>query len=120
MIRHVPQPSGSKVCGQACIAMVLGISLDDAVKLVGHARATRTKEISAALGQLGPLVRLSRKHSLPDRCIMKVRIPNQSNWHWVLKDGSMVFDPSRGHAMSWVSWAETVKGCTVSSFLEVV
>ena len=39
------QPVGSNMCGQACIAMIAGISIEEAVKAVGHRHSTKTREI---------------------------------------------------------------------------
>jgi hypothetical protein len=40
-------------CGQACVAMIAGISLEQSIVLFGHAHATRTKEVIAVLRKLG-------------------------------------------------------------------
>lgn len=48
-MRLVRQPEGSRLCGQACVAMLLGISLDGAVELVGTRRGLRARQIVEAL-----------------------------------------------------------------------
>ncbi len=50
MTEHVLQPEGSMVCGSACVAMALGIPLEEAVSRMGHRRGVRNREMVAALG----------------------------------------------------------------------
>jgi hypothetical protein len=52
-VNLVRQPPGSVLCGQACLAMVAGLTLDEACYLVGHRQQTGPSEIAPALGALG-------------------------------------------------------------------
>jgi hypothetical protein len=100
---HVQQPYGSNLCGQACIAMLSGSSLNDAVRLVGKSGLTRTRDLVAAIrtgrgflmGVRCPdsLIRL-RENSLPRNCIVKASSPDRKRSHWMLIWKYVLHDPS--------------------------
>lgn len=80
-------------CGQASLAMILNITIQQAIELIGHETITTDTEITKALGvdnifDLGkpPKVGLYlQKHRNPDK-------PKQEHWT-VLKNGQL-FDPA--------------------------
>jgi len=86
----VLQPSGSPLCGQAVVAMLLGVSLDKGCELIGHKRKTRTYDIVKALK--------SARWSTPDRritvgpkrlptdpCLVSVKwTKHPTRRHWVV------------------------------------
>jgi hypothetical protein len=108
---HVQQPDGSKVCGAACVAMALGLTLDAAIERIGHRRGVRNREIIAALGARAA----SRKaqlwrgpDALPPECI--VRVKGQKRRHHVaLVSGGKVHDPAYAKpAPSVAEWLDHV------------
>jgi len=113
------QPEGSSLCGQTCVAMASGVSLDRACEAVGHRNGTTTKEIVKALRELGvpcgeKLKRISRKRpALPKRGIVAICQPGKRyKWHWILVwDGEMI-DP----AGLWPKYYDKWK---MTSFLEI-
>ncbi len=95
MIRHVKQPRGSTLCGQACLAMLLGQTLDEVVcGMGGWRRPTTTRQLSRHLERYGwrsagRLRRLSPRTAWPETAIFKLvwkrgGRPVDRNWHWVL------------------------------------
>jgi len=100
------QPDGSNLCGQACVATVLGITLDEACDLVGKRGLTGTRHIRPALAKkgfrIGPRQTLKDKQSL--RMYMaRVRWKGRKHSHWVvLTEDGRVFDPSFGYDPDWV------------------
>ncbi|HEY8098614.1 MAG TPA: hypothetical protein VIE65_21320 [Methylobacter sp.] len=126
-IDHIQQPPGSSLCAHACLAMILGISLDEACTLMGHRRKTLTRELVKALGQnvLGPsLIFISTEHPIPDTVVLKV------NWytgnkkrrgHFVLKIGENLHDPMLQFVVDFHQWiaAATKEGMRITSFLPV-
>lgn len=106
-MRLVRQPSGSSMCGQACIAMVAGVSLRKACEAVGHCNATDTRNLKGALrifkvacGE--KLVRINRNRPVfPRRCIVAVckfgatrngkRRAKYS--HWMVSWDGVIYDP---------------------------
>lgn len=95
LLRHVAQPPGSKLCGQACIASLLDVPLDVACTLVGHRKGTSTRELCRALGI--PFMRRMRVTGfMPDLALLTVRYRTNGKTvlHWVLKDGDVIMDPT--------------------------
>src|SRR5688572_5663222 len=74
--------------------MLLGVSAEEASALVGHARGTKTAELSALL---------RRRYACPDRLVLgrpttdpalvKVAVPGLREWHWVVYSGARILDP---------------------------
>lgn len=96
MTRHLLQPPGSSLCGQTAVAMILGISLEKAVELVGHRNGTAREELEAALRKRG--VRLWDRTLGPPPTngrglyLCSVRWP-RGGGHWIVLDGGRWLDP---------------------------
>lgn len=98
-ITYTRQPKNSRQCGQYCLMMVTGKSIEEIIDTVGTKKGTTTKRILHALDQFGI------KHSgrlitrgtkpLPKIAICKVRREwsKTSGWHWVLLYDGMIYDP---------------------------
>lgn len=110
---HIQQPEGSKLCGAACVAMALGLSLEEAVARIGHRRGVRNWEIIAALGK-----RAASRRAKPWRgvvykgaelhdCLIRAKAPGRY-WHVVLFAGGRVHDPAwpvpAPSIGEWLSW----------------
>jgi hypothetical protein len=103
VIKWMQQPPGSSLCGQTCVAMIAGITLDESIESFGGKRGgTRTKELVAALRKLGincgdpPLVRINGQ-CYPDTCIVKLHINHEDykkSTHWVIWHEGRYYDPS--------------------------
>ena len=100
----VSQPERSHCCGQCCVAMVAGVSLEAAKKAVGKNGRTSTRVLRKGLINLGLRPRRGKLRpiygdlsKLPETCILKTVTPwRQSGWHWVLKYKKKIYCPSRG------------------------
>ena len=111
-MKHVRQPEGSRLCGHACLAIVLGITLAEACKKLGHRRGTYTKELVAALGSRATDQRLVplRQRSSPRQAILKVRWGKTHRSHFVVKSGSKIYDPMKPGPLEvrlweeWIAW----------------
>lgn len=120
----VVQPDGSSLCGQACVAMAAGVSLDRAVEAVGHIkeRGTHTHEVVKALRLLGvpcasKMKRLGKvKPVMPKRGFLHINRPegNKRNakFHWMLIWDGKIFDPGN-------RWPEGYNGWRITSYLEI-
>jgi hypothetical protein len=117
-------PEGSNACGQACVAMAAGVSLDRAIDVVGKRKksGTRTKDVVDALYALGVKTdsrarRLSKKRPvLPQRCLVSICTKKVNGeyklGHWMLYwDGEMK-DP-RG------CWPDGYDGWAITRFVEI-
>lgn len=109
----VHQPAGSSLCGQACIAMAAGVSLDEAIEAVGHAKATSTKEVVAGLRKLqveadSRCRRVSHQRpKYPRRALLVARNKGCTNWHWLLHWDGKIYDPGEAWAGSYAGWTIT-------------
>ncbi len=100
MLAFVKQPLESNLCGQACVAMLLRISLDEAIKMVKKTGLTSLRDLRPAIS-VDYKIHQSRlkviRHSvLPDICLVKVTWKRGGS-HWVIKYKSQIYDPVRGY-----------------------
>lgn len=124
MRQRLVQPEGSALCGQACVAMAAGVSLDRAIEAVGHGspRGTCTSEVVRALRALGVpcadrLRRVGRvKPVLPKRGVLAIHRPagnkRSVHWHWMLTWDGEIYDPGG-------RWPEGYDGWRITSYLEI-
>ena len=108
---HRSQPAESKLCGHACVAMFGRSTIEEAIELIGHKRATQTAELAEALRKLGfetdhKLRRVDTGRPMVARpAIFKVVAHpayQQRGWHWVAWDGKIFFDPAEQGPKSWL------------------
>lgn len=126
------QPKQSRVCGQTCVAMVLGEDREQVVKhRFGHRHKTSGKQLrqvlEAAGKRCGPW-RRAPGHRIPDVAFAIVGLRSShadapAHWkHWVVVAKGHVYDPSVGaaglsHACDTLSYDEA-KTYAVS-FMEI-
>ena len=104
---HLQQPAESKLCGQTCVAMAAGISIEDAILSVGHRHATRLPELLKAFREFG-ISRVGTKRtcwngrSAPPRfslLSMLFHKPGEKHHgHWLLNWDGVIHDPSCSYA----------------------
>jgi hypothetical protein len=98
--------------------MAAGVSLDAAIRAVGHARPTSTREVITALRKLGVRAadrcrRISRaRPEYPRRAIVVVRKNGGKHYHWVYYEKGVFYDPEG----EWPRY----DGWRVTSYLEVL
>lgn len=97
-VSYIKQPPGSDCCGQACVAMLAGITLDESIAMFGKKGGTTTKDVVAVLTRLGIgcADRLVRKKPA-GTCIVSVLAKSDKTYrHWVLYHNGVYFDPACG------------------------
>ena len=103
-MKLINQPEHSSTCGQACVAMIAGITLDGSIKLFQSKSLTRTKQIVKVLHQLGfkckdKLERFGSRFILHTDGIylFKLTHNNKKGSHWVIWNGkeNCWYDPLR-------------------------
>lgn len=97
-IKYIKQPT-EYLCGQACVAMIANVSVDDVIKVMNNDKGTGKKDIAKALEHYGitqakTMTKADNSTSLPSVCILKVLLPKYS--HWVLYYHGKYFDPEFG------------------------
>lgn len=97
------QPKGSNICGQACIAMLANISLEESIKIFGTRGKTSTKDIINALNKLDilcsqKLIRIRKNESKSNLCIVTnyTVINGKKYKHWVIYYKNKYYDPAIG------------------------
>ncbi len=129
-IKHRGQPYPSNLCGQACVAMLLNISIDKAVELIQKRGSTQTKDISSVLNRNGfdcdsHLTRISKNRQRPELCILKLTLDGRHSGHWVLWNGEtkMYHDPTFNIPIPenmYNRWLRTRSdNLRITSFLEI-
>jgi hypothetical protein len=93
MIKWIQQPEGSSLCGQTCVAMIAGVTLEESIEAFGGKRSgTRTKDVVIALRKLG-----INGQCYPDTCIVKLHFDGQKNTHWTIWHEGKFYDPEAYH-----------------------
>lgn len=124
MVTLVRQPEGSNLCAHACLAMVLGISLQDACDHMGHKRKTYTRELVNALGPAAGSKRLivaKKLEQIPETAILRIKWNDHVTGHFSLRVGPCVYDPlfqSRVTVDTWLALVRT-DGARLTSFLPI-
>lgn len=120
-MKLVRQPEGSSLCGQACIAMAAGVTLQTAIRAVGHheTRGCFSHEILEGLRTLDvPCAdkwqRVKRAHAvLPRRALVWIyRVPKVQSGHVMLTWDGTMYDPGCRWPKGYANWR-------ITSYLEI-
>ncbi len=98
MIKYIKQPT-PYLCGQACVAMLANVSVDEVIAIMNNDKGTSKKEVADALTHYGikhakTMTKVDQTTTLPDVCILKLLLPGYS--HWVLYYKGTFYDPEFG------------------------
>lgn len=97
-IIYIHEPTDLQ-CGQAVLAMVLGMSAEEVCRLLDNYRETTLKEMRSFLMDHGVWVsdvrvQVSEKEELPPLCMLSLETPRC--WHWSLYADGTFYDPEHG------------------------
>lgn len=97
-IEYIHEPTDLQ-CGQAVIAMLAGVSVDEVISVVDTDRETKLRDMFSALDYFGISYNSERKcaydvSDLPAICILSLETPRC--WHWSLWHKGTVYDPEHG------------------------
>lgn len=112
-MKLVRQPPNSNCCGQACIATIFGVTLDEAIVAVGTTGKTSTRNLIDAVLALqsvghhnwtcGSSLNRTKSNPLPEKgtAICKFRLPasleiGAPRSHWVVYNNGKYYDPAAG------------------------
>ena len=95
---HIFEPT-SLQCGQAVIAMLGDVSVEEVIKVVKTERETTLKDMKSALKAFGidfleEKKSVTKKEELPKIAMLSLETPKC--WHWSLYFGGKFFDPEFG------------------------
>ena len=126
-MNRVYQPENSKLCGQACVAMILKMTLKESVAEFGYRHVTHAHDVIDVLRKYGfstgnRCVRLSGdlrgtklkdvefwSWAFPKRCMLRIGCRGMAGSHWVLLWDGKTYDPAHN----------AVDGEFVTSYLEI-
>lgn len=97
-IRYIKEPTDLQ-CGQAVLAMVLGMEVSQIAEAVGHERETTLREMKDTLRRFGAELsgerrQASDKSELPALSLLSLETPRC--WHWSLYCEGTFYDPEHG------------------------
>jgi len=97
-IKYIKQPT-EYLCGQACVAMLADVTIEEVVSVMQTDKGTGKKDIEKALSFYGisqakTMTKADNSSVLPKVCILKVLLPGYS--HWILYYDGKYYDPEFG------------------------
>ena len=97
-VKHIYEPN-PLACGQAVLAMLSGLDVNEIFELVKTERETTLKQMKDALNTLGILCKNHRVEvhdisELPRVAMLSLETPKC--WHWSLYFGGVFYDPAYG------------------------
>ncbi len=97
-ITYIREPTDLQ-CGQAVLAMVTGVSVEQVIRELGNDRETNLKEMKFFLRKHGiwvsdERIQASSREELPALCMLSLETPRC--WHWSLYGGGIFYDPEHG------------------------
>lgn len=98
MIKYIHEPTDLQ-CGQAVLAMVLGMEVSEITEYLGNDRETTLKEMKDTFRHFGVTVSdnripVQKKEQLPPLCMLSLETPRC--WHWSLYCEGVFYDPEHG------------------------
>lgn len=97
-IKYIHEPTDLQ-CGQAVLAMVLGMSAEEVAERLGNERETTLREMKDFFRENGVAVddrriQVTDKAQLPELCMLSLETPRC--WHWSLYCRGVFYDPEHG------------------------
>lgn len=97
-ITYIREPTDLQ-CGQAVLAMISGIPIDQVIAELHNERETNLKEMKTFLRLHGmwisdERVQITETRELPALCLLSLETPRC--WHWSLYCESIIYDPEHG------------------------
>ena len=116
-VTQLYQPAGSNLCGQTCVAMLAGTSIEAVCHMLGKHGSTRTRDIVRALRHYGYRAESRAKRlalgALPlGDGILNYHWSERRMGHWLLYINGHIYDPyfgppsSTGRATSYIAFSK--------------
>ena len=96
--KHIYEPDPLQ-CGQAVLAMLAGVTVDEIIAFLDNERETDLKDMFKTLTHYGigyseNRIEVKKREELPEICILSLETPKC--WHWSLYYKGNFFDPEYG------------------------
>jgi hypothetical protein len=95
-MKLVRQPHGSNLCGQACIATICNITLEESIMLVRTSGKTKTKHLKRALHAMSIEHGNKRIRGLPKEGSALLYWTGDAGCHWTVWHNKKHYDPAAG------------------------
>jgi hypothetical protein len=103
-MQHYYQPKGSQTCGQHCVAMVCGITVDESLAFFNKKAKTKAIDLYDAILKAtrftamvdSRLKRYRAAKPLPPLAILRVQWIGHRAGHWVVYNNGEIYDPLLG------------------------
>lgn len=97
-VNYIHEPDDLQ-CGQAVLAMLMGVSAESVCRELGNDRETTFREMKQTLKRHGLGLSPERrqavtKHDLPGAALLSLETPRC--WHWSLYISGIFYDPEHG------------------------
>ncbi len=97
-ITYIHEPDDLR-CGQAVLAMLTGIDVEEVSQELGNFKETDLKEMKSYLRSHGFFISDTRvpvqdRSQLPELCVLSLETPRC--WHWSLYCEGVFYDPEHG------------------------
>ena len=97
-VKHIYEPN-PLACGQAVLAMLSGLDVNEIFDLIKTERETTLKDMKSTLRVLGisfneQRVEITNKKELPRVAVLSLETPKC--WHWSLYFDGVFYDPEYG------------------------
>ena len=97
-IKYVHEPTDLQ-CGQAVLAMLTGVPVEEVARLLSNDRETTLREMKDFLRSQGlsvsdRRVQVRDRSELPPLCMLSLETPRC--WHWSLYCEGVFYDPEHG------------------------
>lgn len=97
-IEYIHEPTDLQ-CGQAVLAMLTGIPVEEVCLILGNERETVLREMKDFLRGHGlsisdRRVQVTEREELPEICLLSLETPRC--WHWSLYCEGVFYDPEHG------------------------
>jgi hypothetical protein len=116
----IEQNPKKKNCGVIAVAVIAGVTVEEAAKAIGKNGTTTTKPLVKGLRALGyqcPNRLVKFKLPFPSMAIAKMVSPSRkSGWHWVAISEGKIYDGIFGKPDGTVQWPF---GAKMTSYLPI-
>lgn len=97
-ITYIREPTDLQ-CGQAVLAMITGLTAEEAAQELQNDRETNLREMKGFLRRHGAWVsdervQIMSREELPPLCVLSLETPRC--WHWSLYCEGVFYDPEHG------------------------